>query len=33
MKSAEGQVRCAGKRNGGAACTLCLEYTVAAHWE
>jgi len=28
----EGQVRCAGKRNGGAECTLCLEYSISAHW-
>ena len=30
--SAEGQVRCAGTRHGGTACTLCLEYSIAAHW-
>ena len=29
--STEGQVRCAGKRNGGAECTLCLEYSISAH--
>lgn len=28
----EGHVRCAGKRNGGAECTLCLEYSISAHW-
>ena len=27
----DGQVRCAGKRNGGTACTLCLEYSITAH--
>jgi hypothetical protein len=27
----DGQVRCAGKRNGGASCTLCLEYSISAH--
>jgi len=29
----EGQLRCSGTRHGGAACSLCLEYTVVAHWE
>jgi len=29
----EGQMRCSGTRHGGAACSLCLEYTVVAHWE
>lgn len=27
----DGQVRCAGKRNGGTVCTLCLEYSISAH--
>ena len=27
----DGQVRCAGKRNGGTSCTLCLEYSISAH--
>lgn len=26
------QVRCAGTRHRGAACTLCLEYSIAPHW-
>jgi len=28
----EGQVRCAGTRHGGTACTLCLEYSITTHW-
>lgn len=27
-----GQIRCAGTRHRGAACTLCLDYSIAAHW-
>jgi len=27
-----GQIRCAGTRQGGAACTLCLEYSVLPRW-
>jgi hypothetical protein len=28
--SAEGQVRCTGKRHGDVACTLCLEYSITS---
>ena len=28
----DGQLRCAGTRHGGIPCTLCLEYSVSAHW-
>jgi hypothetical protein len=28
---ARGQVRCAGMRHRGVACTLCLEYTISPH--
>ncbi len=31
MKSS-GQARCVGTRHRGAACTLCLEYSIAPHW-
>lgn len=27
-----GQVRCVGMRHRGAACTLCLEYSITPHW-
>jgi len=27
-----GQARCAGTRQTGTACTLCLEYSIAPHW-
>jgi len=26
------QVRCAGTRHRGTPCTLCLDYSIAAHW-
>jgi len=26
------QVRCVGTRHRGAACTLCLEYSITPHW-
>jgi hypothetical protein len=29
---AEGQARCSGTRHGGVPCTLCLEYSISAHW-
>jgi hypothetical protein len=29
---ARGQVRCAGARHRGVACTLCLEYSISPHW-
>jgi len=29
---AEGQLRCGGTRHGGVQCSLCLEYSVSAHW-
>jgi len=29
---AEGQVRCAGTRHGGISCSLCLEFSLTAHW-
>jgi hypothetical protein len=28
---AEGQIRCTGTRHGGAACSLCLEFSLTAH--
>jgi hypothetical protein len=28
----EGQMRCSGTRHAGAQCTLCLEYSITAHW-
>ena len=27
-----GQVRCVGMRHRGAACTLCLEFSITPHW-
>ena len=27
-----GQIRCVGTRHRGAACALCLEYSIAPHW-
>jgi hypothetical protein len=29
---AEGQARCTGMRHGGVPCTLCVEYSLSAHW-
>jgi hypothetical protein len=29
---ASGQIRCPGTRHRGIACTLCLEYSITAHW-
>jgi len=29
---AQGQLRCAGSRHRGTSCTLCLEFSLAAHW-
>lgn len=30
--TASGQLRCAGARHNGVACTLALEYSVSPHW-
>ena len=29
---AHGQMKCAGTRRRGVPCTLCLDYSVVAHW-